>query len=84
MGSDHLGTELGAPYARQPETLAAAVARVKREPDPEYLLQVLGLEEHTDRPPRFVVRNGRSYCVTCDRRVPVDGYCRRPACGDAR
>lgn len=39
------------------------------------LWEVLGLVDEPVAPATFVVRNGRSYCPQCDKRVGAGGYC---------
>lgn len=72
MGADHLDVE--PPYSRQPATLAAAARYLVRSGNAD-LLDVLGLAEQEAKPQRFVVRNGRSYCPACDKRVGTSGHC---------
>lgn len=73
--SDAVATRLDRPYGQTPEAQAAAVRRINREPDPEPLLAALGLATDPVVPQRWVVRNGQSYCPTCEKRVGAGGYC---------
>lgn len=71
MGSDHLTTELGAPYARQPETLAAALRYLERSGNAD-VAEVLGL---TGPPVELPEPPGD--CPICGNRLPSHGVCRR-------
>jgi hypothetical protein len=72
MGADSL--DVDKPYARNPETLAAAARYLVSSGNAD-LLEVLGLVDEPVKPPTFVVRNGRSYCPDCNKRVSASGYC---------
>lgn len=50
--SDNLTTRLARP-TDDPATRAAAIARIQREPDPEFLVAVLGLDDAPVRKVRY-------------------------------
>lgn len=72
MGADNLDVE--PPRSRLPETAAAATRYLTSTGNAD-LLPVLGLVDEPVAPATFVVRNGRSYCPRCDKRVGAGGYC---------
>lgn len=73
-----LQTALDRPYGQTPEALAAATRRVQREPDPDLLMQALGLVDD----PVIVARDRAkaltaTLCPICQNRMPAHGVCRR-------
>jgi hypothetical protein len=83
--ADSVATQLDRPYAQQPETRAAAVARVSREEQADMLLDMLGLVDQACP----LVIDGRHCCPSCRKPLPdpiSNGGrkpCRRRACVEA-
>jgi hypothetical protein len=78
-----VSTHLDKPYGQQPETRAAAVRVLRRQPDAEDLMAILGLDDvelERPEPPPYVVINGRTCCATCRQQVRADGVCRYRNC----